>query len=113
MCGLSGLATKRAYATCICGRSATTGRRSPTSLTRCAPIPTICRWWPRTLLPGYYARLGFTAGAGQGFRKPSLRIPDPAFQAIRLPAYEPWMTGTLVYSEPFWRWDAVGLRESD
>lgn len=60
--------------------------------------------------PGYYARFGFAAGGEQGFRKPSLRIPDAAFQAIRLPAYEPWMTGTLVYSEMFWRHDAVGLR---
>jgi len=62
--------------------------------------------------PEYYSRFGFTAGAEQGFRKPSLRIPDAAFQAIRLPASQPWMTGTLVYSEIFWRHDAVGLRES-
>ncbi len=63
--------------------------------------------------PGYYSRFGFAAGGEQGFRKPSLRIPDAAFQAIRLPAYEAWMTGTLVYSEPFWRHDAVGLRDPD
>jgi putative acetyltransferase len=63
--------------------------------------------------PGYYSRFGFASGREQGFRKPSLRIPDAAFQAIRLPAYEQWMTGTLVYSETFWRHDAVGLRESD
>lgn len=62
--------------------------------------------------PGYYSRFGFTPGGDQGFRKPSLRIPDGAFQAIRLPEYEPWMTGTLVYAEPFWRHDAVGLREA-
>jgi putative acetyltransferase len=62
--------------------------------------------------PGYYARFGFAAGGEQGFRKPSLRIPDAAFQAVRLAAYEPWMTGTLVYSEPFWRHDAVGLRDA-
>ena len=60
--------------------------------------------------PAYYSRFGFEAGAEQGFRKPSLRIPDAAFQALRLRSYEPWMTGTLVYSEPFWRHDAVGLR---
>ncbi|QOV44791.1 GNAT family N-acetyltransferase [Streptomyces chromofuscus] len=63
--------------------------------------------------PGYYSRFGFAAGGDLGFRKPSLRIPDGAFQAIRLPAYEPWMTGTLVYAEPFWRHDAVGLRDPD
>ena len=62
--------------------------------------------------PDFYSRLGFTAGAEQGFRKPSLRIPDAAFQAIRLAAYEPWMTGTLVYAEVFWRHDAVGLRDA-
>ncbi len=61
--------------------------------------------------PGYYSRLGFVAGAPLGFRKPSLRIPDPAFQALRLPTHEPWMTGTLVYPETFWRLDAVGLRD--
>ncbi|GAB3142969.1 N-acetyltransferase [Micromonospora sonneratiae] len=61
--------------------------------------------------PGYYSRFGFAPGGSQGFRKPSLRIPDGAFQAIRLPGYEPWMTGTLVYAEPFWRHDAVGLRD--
>lgn len=61
--------------------------------------------------PGYYSRLGFVAGAPLGFRKPSLRIPDPAFQALRLPTHEPWMTGTLVYSETFWQLDAVGLRD--
>jgi putative acetyltransferase len=60
--------------------------------------------------PAYYSRFGFGPGADQGFRKPSLRIPDAAFQAVRLPAYQPWMTGTLVYSETFWRHDAVGLR---
>ncbi len=63
--------------------------------------------------PRYYSRLGFWPGAEQGFRKPSLRIPDPAFQALRLPDHEPWMTGTLVYSETFWRHDAVGLRDGD
>ena len=61
--------------------------------------------------PGYYSRFGFAPGGDLGFRKPSLRIPDGAFQAIRLPEYEPWMTGTLVYAEPFWRHDSVGLRD--
>lgn len=60
--------------------------------------------------PGYYRRFGFVPGGDHGFRRPSLRIPDAGFQAIKLPSYEPWMTGTLVYSEIFWRHDAVGLR---
>lgn len=63
--------------------------------------------------PGYYSRFGFTPGGDQGFRKPSLRIPDAAFQVIRLPGHESWMTGTLVYSQPFWQHDAVGLRDPD
>jgi putative acetyltransferase len=61
--------------------------------------------------PGYYSRFGFAPCGGQNFRKPSLRIPDGGFQAVRLPGYEPWMTGTLVYAEPFWRYDVVGLRD--
>jgi putative acetyltransferase len=60
--------------------------------------------------PRYYPRFGFEPGGDLGFRKPSLRIPDRAFQALRLPAYEPWMTGTLVYDAAFWRHDCVGLR---
>ena len=61
--------------------------------------------------PAYYSRFGFEPGCDLGFRKPSLRIPEGAFQAIRLPEYEPWMTGTLVYAEPFWRHDSVGRRD--
>jgi putative acetyltransferase len=61
--------------------------------------------------PRYYPRLGFRPGADLGFRKPSLRIPDAAFQAVTLSAYEPWMTGTLVYSSTFWDSDCVGLRD--
>lgn len=62
--------------------------------------------------PAYYERFGFRSGEAQGFRKPSLRIPDAAFQALRLPAHAEWMTGTLVYSETFWRFDKVGLRRT-
>ncbi|GAA2600886.1 N-acetyltransferase [Winogradskya consettensis] len=61
--------------------------------------------------PGYYPRSGFAPGGDLGFRKPSLRIPDAAFQVVRLAAYEPWMTGTLVYSSTFWDLDCVGLRD--
>jgi putative acetyltransferase len=61
--------------------------------------------------PGYYGRLGFVPGAGVGFRRPSLRIPPAGFQAFLLPAHRPWMTGTFVYPDVFWRHDAVGLRD--
>lgn len=61
--------------------------------------------------PRYYSRAGFAPGVDRGFRKPSLRIPDAAFQVSTLSAYEPWMTGTLVYSATFWDHDCVGLRD--
>jgi putative acetyltransferase len=63
--------------------------------------------------PGYYARSGFEPAGPLGFRKPSLRIPDAGFQVYRLSAYEPWMTGTLVYAQVFWDHDCVGLRDDD
>jgi putative acetyltransferase len=61
--------------------------------------------------PRYYSRAGFRPAVEDGFRKPSLRIPDPGFQVVRLSAYEPWMTGTFVYSSTFWEYDCVGRRE--
>jgi putative acetyltransferase len=63
--------------------------------------------------PNYYGRFGFVAGESLGFRRPSLRIPPAAFQVFPLPGHQPWMTGTLVYSEVFWRLDSVGLRDAD
>ena len=72
--------------------------------------------WPLVFLegsPDYYPRFGFEHAGGLGFRRPSLRTPEPAFRCIRLPAYEPWMTGTLVYSHVFWDLDCVGLRDPD
>ena len=61
--------------------------------------------------PSYYSRLGFEPGKPLGFRKPSLRIPDPAFQVFQLAAADSRMTGTLVYPQVFWDLDAVGLRD--
>jgi putative acetyltransferase len=63
--------------------------------------------------PDYYGKRGFGRADEVGFRSPSLRIPAPAFQVARLSAYEPWMTGTLVYSETFWALDCVGLRDPE
>ena len=60
--------------------------------------------------PAYYRRLGFEPADRLGLERPSVRIPAPACQVRRLPAYEPWMTGRLVYPDVFWRHDAVGLR---
>ena len=61
--------------------------------------------------PAYYSRLGFGPAAALGFTPPSVRIPLPAFQVVTTPAYEPWMTGALVYADPFWTHDCVGLRD--
>jgi putative acetyltransferase len=63
--------------------------------------------------PTFYPRFGFQPACQLGFRRPSLRIPEAAFQVVKLPRYEPWMTGTLVYSRVFWDLDCVGLRERD
>lgn len=63
--------------------------------------------------PAFYGPRGFACASALGFRSPSLRIPDPAFQVCVLGAHEPWMTGTLVYPEPFWALDCVGLRDPD
>jgi predicted N-acetyltransferase YhbS len=60
--------------------------------------------------PDYYPRFGFRPGRELGFTRPSTRIPAAAFQVATLPGYSPWMTGTLVYPDVFWRHDAVGLR---
>ena len=48
--------------------------------------------------PDFYPRLGFEPAVPLGFRRPSLRIPEPAFMVYPLPSYEDWMTGTLVYA---------------
>jgi putative acetyltransferase len=63
--------------------------------------------------PAYYGKRGFERADAHGFRAPSLRIPPPGFQVARLPGHEPWMTGTLVYSDIFWAHDCVGLRGAE
>lgn len=60
--------------------------------------------------PAYYSGLGFVPATPLGFTRPSVRIPEPAFQVRRLPAYQPGLSGALVYPDVFWRHDAVGLR---
>jgi len=60
--------------------------------------------------PAYYSRHGFRSAVADGFRKPSLRIPDAGFQVVRLSAAQSWMTGTFVYPDVFWEHDCVGLR---
>ena len=60
--------------------------------------------------PAYYARLGWKAASELGVTPPSARIPAPAFQAVPLSGWAPWMRGALVYAETFWALDCVGLR---
>lgn len=61
--------------------------------------------------PGYYSRLGWEPSVVHGIERPSARIPEPAAQLVLLEAYEPWMTGRVVYPDPWWRLDLVGLRD--
>jgi putative acetyltransferase len=61
--------------------------------------------------PAYYGARGFDRGSDRGFTRPSVRIPDAAFQVVVLASHEEWMTGALVYCEPFWAHDCVGLRD--
>ncbi|MEV6384753.1 N-acetyltransferase [Streptomyces sp. NPDC051773] len=63
--------------------------------------------------PHYYGTRGFEGAVAAGFRSPSLRIPEAAFQVARLSAHEPWMTGTFVYPDIFWAFDCVGLRDPE
>jgi putative acetyltransferase len=63
--------------------------------------------------PRFYGKRGFERASAAGFRSPSLRIPDAAFQVARLSAAQPWMTGTFVYSDTFWALDCVGLRDPE
>jgi putative acetyltransferase len=63
--------------------------------------------------PRYYGRFGFRAAGDHGFTAPSVRIPAAAFQVVKMTPYETWMTGALVYAEPFWSLDCVGLRDPD
>jgi putative acetyltransferase len=60
--------------------------------------------------PRYYSRFGFRRAADLGFTAPSPRIPVEAFMVYLRAAYEPSLTGGLVYPDAFWRTDSVGLR---
>jgi putative acetyltransferase len=60
--------------------------------------------------PGFYSHLGWRPAAELGVTPPSVRIPAPAFQVVRLSRWDDSMRGALVYAEPFWAHDCVGLR---
>ena len=50
--------------------------------------------------PRYYSRFGFVAASELGLERPYERIPEPAFQALRLPAYVDRARGRVVYPPP-------------
>lgn len=60
--------------------------------------------------PAFYGPRGWAPAGTLGFTRPSVRIPEAAFQAVVLEGREDWMTGALVYCDPFWALDCVGLR---
>jgi putative acetyltransferase len=60
--------------------------------------------------PAYYSRLGWHPASELRVTPPSVRIPLAAFQAVRLAGWQDWMSGALVYADPFWAHDCVGLR---
>lgn len=61
--------------------------------------------------PHFYGARGWSRASALGFERPSVRIPDPAFQVVLFDSHEEWMTGRLVYCHPFWERDCVGLRD--
>ena len=69
--------------------------------------------WPVLFLegdPGYYGRSGFELAAAHGFTPPSPRVPPGGFQCVLMSAYQPSLTGRVVYPDVFWVHDRVGVR---
>jgi putative acetyltransferase len=63
--------------------------------------------------PRLYPKLGFVEAGPEDFGKPSVRIPDRAFQVYYLTDEGRALSGALVYPDVFWELDCVGLREPD
>lgn len=90
------------------------GRGIGTALIEAALGAAVEAGWPAVFLegsPDYYGARGFEPGAAHGFTRPSPRIPQAAFQVALLPAYDESVAGPLVYCDPFWALDCVGLRD--
>jgi putative acetyltransferase len=67
---------------------------------------------PAVFLEGdrdFYGARGFSPGKSLGFERPSVRVPEPAFQVALLDPELPH--GALVYCQTFWTQDCVGLRD--
>lgn len=66
---------------------------------------------PMVFLEGndkYYGPRGFNCAVPHNIRRPSLRIPERAFQVHLLRGYKADMTGTFVYRDVHWK-HGVGL----
>lgn len=51
--------------------------------------------------PRYYSRFGFRRALELGLERPHEQIPEVAFQALPLAAYDPGLDGRVVYPPPF------------
>jgi predicted N-acetyltransferase YhbS len=51
--------------------------------------------------PRYYSRFGFRRASELGLERPREQIPEIAFQALPLAAYDPGLRGKVVYPPPF------------
>lgn len=52
-------------------------------------------------IPGYYPRFGFVSATRLGLERPDERIPDAAWMALPLRAYDPEIRGRAVYPSFF------------
>ena len=52
-------------------------------------------------IPAYYPRFGFMSATGLGLERPDERIPDQAWLALPLSAYDPSIRGRVVYPSFF------------
>jgi putative acetyltransferase len=52
-------------------------------------------------VPSYYPQFGFRSATDLGLEKPDPRIPDPAWMALPLSAYDPSLRGRVVYPDFF------------
>lgn len=58
--------------------------------------------------PAYYPRFGFERGSQHGLTPPDPRVPDEAFMVRTLSAYDPSISGAIVYPSAFYESEAAG-----
>lgn len=58
--------------------------------------------------PVLYPKFGFRPASEFGIERPSELIPEPAFQLVTLPSYQPGLRGQVVYPQYFFDIGAVG-----